>query len=309
MPGRLSTGEVISRFRGQHRNRYDYSRVEYRGSSVSVVIICKRHGVFSILPQHHWKGVGCKQCAFEAQRISKSEFVERARKHFGDRYDYSQFTELPYFGEKVPIYCHTHKVMFLQEARNHIRGHLGCPKCKSLKLSGVGSTRGAHSSEASLTETFINQAKVVHGERYDYSRFTYTTVASKSTIICRTHGEFNQSPSNHLQGSGCPVCARESFGDGSFKQKCKELGVVYARALKRREAGVPDEKIFATGYIRMDRETAPLTVNDVVYPNLRAAIRALQPPASAPTIARWLRNDISPEDAFQNIPNPDMQTA
>lgn len=304
MPGRLSIDEVIARFRSQHGDHYDYSRVQYRGSSANVEVICKRHGVFSIQPQHHWRGVGCKQCTFEALRISKSEFVERAHKHFSDRYNYSYFSELPPFGGKVPIFCRVHEIMFYQEARNHIRGHLGCPKCKSLKLSGVTGTRGVHKSERSLTEAFIEQAKKVHGERYDYSRFVYTTTAAKGTIICCKHGEFRQSPSNHLQGSGCLVCARESFGEGSFKQQCKELGIDYWRALKRREAGASEEKIFASGYIRTDRETSPLTVNWVEYPNLHAAMRALNPPASSQTIGRWLRKGMSPEEAFQKIPNP-----
>lgn len=304
MPGRLSNDEVIARFRAQHGNRYDYSRVQYRGSSSNVEVICKHHGVFSIQPQHHWKGVGCKQCSVEAMRISKAEFEECARKHFGDRYDYSLFSEVPPFGKKVPILCCAHKIVFHQEARNHIRGHLGCPKCKSLKLSGVRGTRGEHRSEISLTAVFVEKARKIHGERYDYSRFVYTTTAVKGTIICRKHGEFRQTPSNHLQGSGCRVCARESFGEGSFKQQCEEQGINYWRALKRREAGASEKKIFASGYIRSDRETSPLTVSGVNYPNLLAAMRALDPPASSQTIARWLSKGMPPEEAFQKIPNP-----
>lgn len=304
MPGRLSNNEAIACFRLKHGDRYDYSRIQYRGSSSKFEIICKRHGVFSIQPQHHWKGVGCNQCAFEAMRISKAEFEERARKHFGDRNDYSLFSEVPPFGEKVPILCSAHKIVFHQEARNHIRGHLGCPKCKSLKLSGVHGTRGEHQSEISLTAVFVEKARKAHGERYDYSRFVYTTAAAKGTIVCCKHGEFRQSPSNHLRGNDCPVCARESFGNGSFKQQCEELGIDYWRALKRREAGASEEKIFASGYIRTDRETSPLTVNGVKYPNLCAAVRILNPPASPKTIARWLGEGVPPEEAFQKIPNP-----
>jgi hypothetical protein len=304
MPGRLSYDEVIARFCSQHGDRYDYSRVQYSGSSVNVEVICKQHGLFSIQPPHHWNGVGCKQCASEGMRISKVEFEERARIHFGSRYDYGQFVELLPFGEKIPIICLQHQIVFHQEARNHMRGHLGCPKCKSLKLSGVHDTRGMHHAEESLTSVFVEKAKNVHGKRYDYSRFIYTTTAAKSTIICCKHGEFSQCASNHLRGSGCPVCARESFGEGSFKQKCKELGVDYWRALKRREAGFVEEKVFANTYIRADRETSPLTIYDIEYPNLRTAVRALKPHASAQTIARWLCKCMSPEAAFEKIPNP-----
>lgn len=306
MPKLLTIEDVIARFRNRHGDRYDYCRVQYQGSAVNVEIICKRHGVFSTQPQHHWKDVGCKLCAFEERRISKSEFEERAKKHFCDRYDYSHFSELPPFGKKVPILCRIHGILFQQEARNHMKGHLGCPKCKSLNLSGPADTRGTHRTEASLTSAFVEKAKNVHGERYDYSRFNYTTLAGKGTIICRQHGEFQQCPSNHLCGSDCPICARESLREGSFKQRCKKLGIDYWRALKRRETGAPDEKIFAAGYIRTDRKTSPVILDGVEYPNLLAAVRAMNPPAPASpkTIARWLRKGVSPEEAFKRMPKP-----
>lgn len=94
------------------------------------------------------------------------------------------------------------------------------------------------------------------------------------------------------------------LGKDSFKARCKELGVDYWRALKRRQAGVSDEKIFAAGYIRSDRETSPVTVNGVEYPNLRAAAQALDPVASPKTIARRLSQGMTPEDAFLEVPNP-----
>jgi len=57
------------------------------------------------------------------------------------------------------------------------------------------------------TQQFINKAIAIHGNRYDYSKFKYVTVRTKSTIICSIHGDFEQTPDSHLQGSNCRKCA------------------------------------------------------------------------------------------------------
>lgn len=56
------------------------------------------------------------------------------------------------------------------------------------------------------TEVFISRAKAVHGDKYDYSKTTYVKSKSKVTIICPDHGEFQQIPNSHLNGSGCFYC-------------------------------------------------------------------------------------------------------
>lgn len=126
----------------------------------------------------------------------------------------------------------------------------------------------------------------------------------KGTIICRKHGAFEQSPSNHLQGTNCPICAIEQLSTDTFKEKCRELGVDYWRALKRRASGQSEDKIFTTESIHGDRPTSPVSAHGVIYPNMRAAVRALNPPASPKTIARWIQEGLPSEDAFQKVPNP-----
>ena len=60
-----------------------------------------------------------------------------------------------------------------------------------------------------LTLRFIEKALGVHGLIYDYSKSVYKKATSKVTIICKDHGEFEQTPNNHLsQKSGCPKCKK-----------------------------------------------------------------------------------------------------
>ncbi|WP_212634815.1 GIY-YIG nuclease family protein [Runella slithyformis] len=82
------------------------------------------------------------------------------------------------------------------------------------------------------------------------------------------------------------------------------MGINYWRALKRKEAGLSEDKIFNEEYIRHSRETESITVYGVTYPNLEEAVRNLNSPASSHTISRWLKQGSSPEEAFERVPNP-----
>ena len=62
------------------------------------------------------------------------------------------------------------------------------------------------------TEEFIRMARLVHGDKYDYSNTHYTRGKDQLVIICRKHGYFTQRASNHLRGSGCPHCFQERNG-------------------------------------------------------------------------------------------------
>lgn len=304
MPKKLTLEELMERFQEAHGGYYDYSAVEYVNSNTKVKVGCPEHGEFEITPSHHSRGVGCRKCYFESQKTSKEDFITQSQSHFGDGYDYSFFPEMPRVGEKIRIYCRTHDRFFEQEPRNHMRGHIGCPNCRSIKLAGPRDDKGTLRTAEALTLAFVNRAMMVHGSAYDYTEFQYVNANTKGKIVCPQHGAFWQDPSNHLRGSRCPVCARESRKVDTFKEKCAALGVGYWRALKRREAGLSEEKIFEEGYVRHIREINKITVSGITYPNLKEAIRVLQPPASGRTIARLIREGMPPEEAFAYIPNP-----
>lgn len=78
-------------------------------------------------------------------------------------------------------------------------------------------------------EIFIEKAKKVHGEQYIYSMTNYINTNTKVCITCPEHGEFWQTPHNHLKGSGCPKCASEKnakkkkMGAEQFVYKAKKI--------------------------------------------------------------------------------------
>lgn len=61
-------------------------------------------------------------------------------------------------------------------------------------------------SQNKNTQTFIQDAVQLYGNRYDYSKVNYINSKTKVIIICRDHGEFFISPSYYLQNNHCPKC-------------------------------------------------------------------------------------------------------
>ena len=67
-------------------------------------------------------------------------------------------------------------------------------------------------------DEFVAKANAVHNNRYDYSKTVYTNGTTKISIICSAHGEFLQRPYIHLQGQGCPECAKSQRKETCMKR-------------------------------------------------------------------------------------------
>ena len=131
-------------------------------------------------------------------------FIEKARQIHNDKYDYSKVNYVN-SRTKVCIICPTHGE-FWQTPHNHLKGY-GCAECGKEK---------SHLPKIT-TEDFISKSKERHGNKYDYSKAYYKTWDAKVCIICPEHGEFWQTPSNHINGSGCPKCANEKRKNALLK--------------------------------------------------------------------------------------------
>ena len=58
---------------------------------------------------------------------------------------------------------------------------------------------------------FIKKANAKFNNKFDYSKSKYIDMNTKVTIICKSHGEFQQTPDNHLESKyGCPKCVLEN---------------------------------------------------------------------------------------------------
>lgn len=134
-------------------------------------------------------------------------FITKAKNIHGDRYDYS-LVEYINSKTKVNIICKIHGV-FEQRCDHHLVTG-GCKLC-----SGKASP---------TTDEFIERAKIVHGDKYDYSLTIYNGAFKFIILICKDHGKFTQSAKNHLDGHGCAKCSNNvRFTNDEFIKKAIEI--------------------------------------------------------------------------------------
>ena len=130
------------------------------------------------------------------RQLDTNEFVRRGRLIHGDRFDYSKviYTNK---SANVIIICRIHGE-FSQKAENHWHGAT-CLKCTH-EMWSISKNMGLG--------VFLEKAKRLHGELYDYSLVEYKNNRTPIKIICKKHGEFSHSPNQHLIGYGCGRCSR-----------------------------------------------------------------------------------------------------
>ncbi len=69
------------------------------------------------------------------------------------------------------------------------------------------------------TESFIAEAKVIYGDRYDYSKVDYKNRDHRVVVTCPVHGDFQVYAREHLDGKGCPKCEKGEKFLIKLKQK------------------------------------------------------------------------------------------
>ena len=195
---RSGTDEFIEKSKKVHGDKYSYLLVVYVKANQKVIILCKDHGEFEQTPNGHLGGAGCRKCATKKNadkaRKTTTEFIRQATALHGDIYDYT-LVVYKSADEKVIIICKDHGE-FEQTPNGHLSGHkcyLCCGPCNS------------------STDEFIEKSKQVHGDTYIYSLVVYEKANQKVIILCKDHGEFEQTPNNHLNGQGCPTCGHKSW--------------------------------------------------------------------------------------------------
>lgn len=216
---KLTTEEFIKNAQEIHGDKYDYSLVQYENAKTPVTIICPIHGKFLMRPANHInQKQGCPKCgklkAAETQSLTTEEFIKKAKEVHGDKYDYSKVNYTRNY-QKVCIVCPEHGE-FWQSPHDHLQNK-GCPICRNILIGNI---------KRSSIKDFVEKARKVHGDRYDYSKTNYTGVHDIVQIICPEHGEFNQEANSHLHGIGCPKC-RQSHGEAIIRNIMEEYYVKY----------------------------------------------------------------------------------
>jgi hypothetical protein len=70
-----------------------------------------------------------------------------------------------------------------------------------------------------MTSEFISKSKLIHGDKYDYSKCVYVNNKEKVCIKCPEHGDFLVRASSHIKGIGCKICSGRKLTTKLFIDK------------------------------------------------------------------------------------------
>ena len=183
----------------RHNNKYDYSKVIYKGAKDKVEIVCPIHGSFWQTPDDHIrKGHGCPQCGKENRKkgkfktdikatITKDEFLHKSKELYGNKYQYPELENVFSYRRKIKIICPIHGE-FYETPYQHLLNQKGCKQC-------------------------------LHD-------INYIDSITPVCIICSKHGEFWQKPNLHISSHcGCPKC-NQSHGEEEISKYFKSKKII-----------------------------------------------------------------------------------
>lgn len=154
-------------------------------------------------------------------KYTREEFIEKAKKKHGDKYDYSQVDYVD-SQTKVAIICHEKDILgnehgvFYQMPYSHLQG-FRCPRCNGRKKT---------------TEQWIEEAKRVFPlGKYTFEKTKYTHARDKVVVTCSEHGDFITLPRDFLRGHGCPKCQMSKL-EASVEKKMTEENIDFERQKK-----------------------------------------------------------------------------
>lgn len=191
-----------------HGDKYDYSKVIYKGNRDKIIINCLSHGEFEQRAYNHKAGQGCPKCKIDNQKLNSEKFIKKFRKLYNR--NYILIDNYIDYKTKIKIKCNKHGE-FLQSPEGLMKGYQ-CPNCLKEDKPNLNS--------------FIEKSTKIHGDKYDYSKVNFINNRTKVIIICREHGEFKQRPSDHYYGNGCPVC-RESRGERNIRKLLTDNNITF----------------------------------------------------------------------------------
>lgn len=211
--------------------RYDWSKAKWVDYSTKICLICHKldddgneHGEFWMKPKDILSyNRTCKKCVRENAKKSLEYYINKSIEVNQDKngeplYDYHLIEKIENNKTKVPIICKKCNKVFYQTFNHHTKG-IGCPYCNGMYKT---------------TEEIIELFKKVQGNRYIYDKVNFINNRTKVCIICPIHGEFWQTPKNHLNGKGCPTC-KESKLEKKLSLLLDKNKIEYDRFYRNKE--------------------------------------------------------------------------
>lgn len=171
-------------------DRFKFNETVYKNNRTKVTLFDTMSNEYiKVLPENIYKG----KIRTKNKKYTTKNVIKWSKEIFGDKYKYDKCS-CSNSHDKITITCPIHGD-FIKEAYAHIDGKQGCPKC-SLNFR--------------TKKMFIDDARKVHGNKYDYSLVKDALPNMKVDIVCNIHGVFQKTPYEHItKRIGCPKCSLE----------------------------------------------------------------------------------------------------
>ena len=224
---RLSLSEFIKKSNIKHKNKYDYSKVNYENSNTLVQISCPIHGEFKQTPKLHMRGRGCIFCGGSKPHTNKS-FIKEAKYVHKNKYDY---TKVNYENSHshIIIICPKHGE-FNQTPTGHLSG-AGCSKCTNKSEGRI--------AELLVKKNIVYREFIIEMKKCDF-------YLPELNLIIERDGEQHYKDS---QIRGAKLLVGEQQENDKFKTKlAKDAGFKIARIpywLTKKEEEIEIENILA----------------------------------------------------------------
>ena len=200
----------------------DLSEVEYVCSNTKVKVTDRDYGEYFITPSDYLSGRRNSKRGRETKAKRERMSIQSAESKIKKLHPELTFTLNEYTSRRMHI---------------NVTNKYGL--CKMTIDNLLLGAKPTIKSAINKNEYFANQAREVHGNKYDYSLVEYKNCNKKIKIIGE-YGTFEQRPSDHLQGSGSLVESKITISD---YQKSNPTGWAYTNW----EAAAKRSKKF-TGY-------------------------------------------------------------
>ena len=195
--------EFIKQCKEKYGDKFLWDKIVYNGKRKKMKFYIDNEKYIEMFPDNFlasnslFKTKKVKLKNIKDKIFRQNQFIEKAKKKYNDRYDYSKVKYVNN-NTKVCIICPVHGEFYVKPSTFISKRYRGCPLCLKENF------------REKQKENFIKCAKKIHKNKYDYSKFKYINAHSKAIVICPVHGEFLISHGHHVSGEGCPKC-KQSF--------------------------------------------------------------------------------------------------
>ena len=206
----------IEKSRNKFGDEYNYPNIreEFESYQSIITIIHKPCGnCFKMKIKTHINSENGRCVCFHKRKIvcSKEQFINSFN-NINNKLDNKYICDFDsYDSQNTPITFHCNECGndFKRKPTVFIYMNHTCPHCNNKQRN-----------RQYTTEEFIEKAKSIHGDKYDYSKVEYEQTDKKVCVICHNvdefgeeHGEFYVTPHSHIGSmqSGCPKCSQK-FG-------------------------------------------------------------------------------------------------